>query len=85
MMIGPILTPITCCDCTTELNQEYDRVIVGDSDGHIMMLRLNASNLSYKNTKRDPNNDSRFMLQLQHLLRYWTKRKIHDSSVLRVN
>ena len=84
MVMGPVVTPVTCIDCTSELNQVFDTVIVGDADGHIMMVRLSVNNLTYKNCIKDPNCDSRYIMQLQYFLKFWTKRKIHDSSVLKV-
>ena len=84
MAIGPILTPLTCCDSTTETNQEFDKLLCGDNEGYISMLKLNSTNFTYKNTKRDPQNDSRFIFQLRHLIKFFTKRKIHDETVLKV-
>lgn len=81
-----IMVNMTCIDSIYKWNilKETDKVIIGDSFGHIMTFVLNVNELSSNNIKSDITDRSKAVLFLDPIKNELVKKKIHDEAVTKI-
>ena len=80
------MTALTCIDSINKFNQckETDKIIMGDSFGNIMTLKIHVNDLSANNTKPDIIDPRCRTVDFDHIKSSFIKKKIHDEAVTKV-
>lgn len=81
------LSALTCIDSFDKVNshQESDKIIFGDTFGHVMTLEISLNHLTFNTTKPDLVDPQKRVLDLDDLKETFVKKKIHDEAVMKVN
>jgi hypothetical protein len=73
--------PPTCIECIPGESFSEDKILFGDNCGNLNLIHINAVDLALKGTD---DSKKRRILRLEHFTKNIYRKKIHQSSVLKV-
>ena len=80
------MSNLTCADSIekTSTQHDSDRIICGDSFGHIILMDINISDVSGKNSKPSLMDPQKRIIEMDTSKRLFVKKRIHDQAVTKI-